>query len=171
MNAFETSIERFEGLRSSYTIAQRGRFFQTGPVRKVYWGLIRATAKQAVATQTEADFWATLQATERIRARQYAWAVNASSLKCVTVRHATLPHNTCNTNNRAVTQGGSTRSRQVCFAAVHACRTIGSLIQACTSSLTRRTAEVILAIHGLLVLMLSLYNTIIAGGQLMRKRT
>ncbi len=70
IEAYQASIKQFEQGRSSYAVTDRIAFFRSGPVRKAYWGLIRATAKRASVTNEEPHFLTAVQATERIRARQ-----------------------------------------------------------------------------------------------------
>ena len=85
-NAFEEAIATAEKVRGSYTISQRAGFFRSTVARAAYWGLIRTTAKQAVATGEEEDFWAALHATERIRARQLGDILKAEGHQGLTIQ-------------------------------------------------------------------------------------
>lgn len=70
--AYRGSIQGSEQLRESFSVLERGTFFQTSSIRDTYWGLIRASAMLAELTGQENDFFSALEATERIRARQLA---------------------------------------------------------------------------------------------------
>ena len=68
---FRRGITLLERARSSFSVAERAAIFSNPSFRVPYWGLIRAQAKRARGSGAPEDFFAAVQATERIRARQF----------------------------------------------------------------------------------------------------
>jgi CHAT domain-containing protein len=69
---YTKGIDLSEGLRGSFTVAERAAIFR-GPLRTVYWGLMRTLAKHSLATKgaaSDAYFLSALRAMELLRARQ-----------------------------------------------------------------------------------------------------
>jgi len=66
---YRRSIDIGERLRSAFSVQERAAFFR-GPVRKAYWGLIRAAARRAAADPSPAGLFEAVRAGELVRARQ-----------------------------------------------------------------------------------------------------
>ncbi len=78
--SFERAIAMTEQTRESFSLAQRANFFRLSGTRALYWGMVRASARLALASGGEADFLAALIASERIRGRQLGELVGESGL-------------------------------------------------------------------------------------------
>lgn len=85
LDLYSEAIASVESIRASYDVAQRTAFFRQNESRRPYWGLIRMLGKRAVNTGEADDFFAFLQASERIRARQFGELVNAEQGGAVSV--------------------------------------------------------------------------------------
>ncbi len=78
---YSKSIDLLENTRASYSVSERAMIFNNSVLRRPYWGLIRGMAKRAAASGGEADFFAAVRATERIRARQFGDLLDQVSLE------------------------------------------------------------------------------------------
>lgn len=81
---YQRSISLLERVRSSYSVAERAATFNNPTFREPYWGLIRAFAKRGSLSGAPEDFFTALQATERIRARQFGELLSEAEAAQVT---------------------------------------------------------------------------------------
>ncbi len=80
---YRASIKLFEGVRQSYTVAERAAFFRSVAQRS-YLGLIRVAARQAGPEAGIARFWEAVQASEMVRARQLGDLVDPNAPPAIT---------------------------------------------------------------------------------------
>ena len=66
---YRRSIAVGERLRSAFNVQERAAFFR-GPIRRAYWGLIRAAARRAANDGSSERLFEAVQAGELVRARQ-----------------------------------------------------------------------------------------------------
>ncbi len=69
--AFDQAAQLAEGLRGSYTVAERAAFFSNVAIKGIYWGRVRVAARRAAAPGAGPDaFFDAVRASEDMRARQ-----------------------------------------------------------------------------------------------------
>ena len=103
IDLYEASVQGFENLRSSFAVGERASFFNKDVAREAYWGLIETRAQRALTTQHENDFWETIKAMERIRARQFGELVKGNFTRDASIANLKglaqkLDHNTAVVN-------------------------------------------------------------------------